>query len=115
MNAPDWVATSAAARLCRRTSTLKRRRGLASGTALPAAPLPGLHRAARMTRFIPSWVLRHPVAESAIQPLQAGDISEVERLLKSLPPPFDLTLDATAACAALPPDRASPLELSCSP
>jgi len=63
----------------------------------------------------PGLVLRHPMAESAIQPVRAGDFSEAERLLKVLPSPFDEHLDAAAACAASPPDRAPPLELSCSP
>jgi serine/tyrosine/threonine adenylyltransferase len=71
-------------------------------------------RAARMARANPKFVLRNHLAETAIQQAQAGDVSEVERLLKVLQAPFDEHPDAPAAYAALPPDWAHQLEVSCS-
>ena len=71
-------------------------------------------RAARMARANPKFVLRNHLAETAIQQAQAGDFSEVERLLKVLQSPFDEHPDAPAAYAALPPDWAQQLEVSCS-
>ena len=71
-------------------------------------------RAARMDRVNPKFVLRNHLAESAIQLAQAGDFSEVGRLLKVLSNPFDEQPEAPAAYAALPPDWAHQLEVSCS-
>ena len=71
-------------------------------------------RAARMDRVNPKFVLRNHLAESAIQSAQAGDFSEVHRLLKVLTSPYGEHPDAPAAYAALPPDWAHQLEVSCS-
>jgi uncharacterized protein YdiU (UPF0061 family) len=71
-------------------------------------------RAARMARANPKFVLRNHLAETAIQQAQAGDFSEIGRLLKVLQSPFDEHPDAPAAYAALPPDWAHHLEVSCS-
>ena len=71
-------------------------------------------RAARMDRVNPKFVLRNHLAESAIQSAQGGDFSEVHRLLNVLSKPYDEHPDAPAAYAALPPDWAHQLEVSCS-
>ena len=71
-------------------------------------------RAPRMDRANPKFVLRNHLAESAIRQAQAGDFSETDRLLKILQQPFDEHPDAPAAYAALPPEWAHQLEVSCS-
>jgi uncharacterized protein YdiU (UPF0061 family) len=71
-------------------------------------------RAARMAATNPKFVLRNHLAETAIRQAAAGDFSETERLLKVLAAPFDEHPDAPAAYAALPPDWAQHLEVSCS-
>ena len=71
-------------------------------------------RAVRMARANPKFVLRNHLAESAIRQAQAGDFSETERLLTVLATPFDDHPSAPAAYAALPPDWAHHLEVSCS-
>jgi uncharacterized protein YdiU (UPF0061 family) len=71
-------------------------------------------RAARMARANPKFVLRNHLAESAIRQAQAGDFSETHRLLNVLQTPFDEHPQAPAAYAALPPDWATHLEVSCS-
>ncbi len=71
-------------------------------------------RAARMDRANPKFVLRNHLAESAIRQAQAGDFSEVQRLLSVLQTPFDDHPEAPAAYAALPPDWSHQLEISCS-
>jgi len=70
-------------------------------------------RAARMNRVNPKYVLRNHLAETAIQQAQAGDMGEVQRLLKVLQRPYDEQAGAEH-CAALPPDWARQLEVSCS-
>jgi uncharacterized protein YdiU (UPF0061 family) len=71
-------------------------------------------RAARMDRINPKFVLRNHLAESAIRLAQGGDFSEVHRLLDVLSSPYDEHPDAPAAYAALPPNWAHQLEVSCS-
>ena len=71
-------------------------------------------RALRMDRVNPKFVLRNHLAESAIRAAQAGDFSEVHQLLKVLASPYDEHPNAPAAYAALPPDWAHQLEVSCS-
>lgn len=71
-------------------------------------------RAQRMDRVNPKFVLRNHLAESAIRLAQRGDFSEVQRLLAVLQQPFDEHPNAPAAYAALPPDWAHQLEVSCS-
>ena len=70
-------------------------------------------RAAAMNRVNPKYVLRNHLAETAIRHAKDKDFSEVERLLKVLSRPYD---DQPGAedYAALPPDWASGLEVSCS-
>lgn len=67
---------------------------------------------ARMLAVNPAVVLRNHLAEGAIRAAQAGDFGETERLLKVLSRPFDEP--ARPSDAALPPDWAHTLEVSCS-
>jgi uncharacterized protein YdiU (UPF0061 family) len=71
-------------------------------------------RAQRMNRANPKFVLRNHLAESAIRQAEAGDFSAVTRLLNVLQSPFDDHPGAPPAYAALPPDWAHQLEVSCS-
>ena len=70
-------------------------------------------RAAAMNRVNPSVVLRNHLAEAAIRQAQAGDFSEVQRLLKVLQTPFDEAHETTAD-ADFPPAWAEHIEVSCS-
>ncbi|MCO5107564.1 MAG: YdiU family protein [Burkholderiaceae bacterium] len=70
-------------------------------------------RAAAMNRVNPKYVLRNHLAEVAIRRAREGDYGEVERLLKVLERPCDEQPESEAY-AALPPDWASGLQLSCS-
>ena len=76
--------------------------------AAPAAQL-----GARMLRTNPHYVLRNHLAEQAIRQAQAGDFSEIDRLLNLLQSPFD-ERPGMAAYADFPPAWASQLEISCS-
>ena len=58
-------------------------------------------------------MLRNRTAETAIRHARDKDFSEVERLLAVLSRPFDEQPEAEAY-AALPPDWAAGLEVSCS-
>ncbi len=71
-------------------------------------------RAGRMDRANPKFVLRNHLAESAIRLAEGGDFSAVDSLLTVLHSPFDEHPQAPAAYAALPPDWAQQLEVSCS-
>ncbi|MEP6739016.1 MAG: protein adenylyltransferase SelO [Caldimonas sp.] len=70
-------------------------------------------RAARMNRVNPKYLLRNHLAEVAIRAATAGDFSEVERLRAVLQHPFDEQPES-APYAALPPDWAEHIEVSCS-
>jgi uncharacterized protein YdiU (UPF0061 family) len=70
-------------------------------------------RAIAMNRVNPKFVLRNHLAETAIRKAKETDFSEVERLAAVLRRPFDEQPEH-AAYAALPPDWASSLEVSCS-
>ncbi|HTN66439.1 MAG TPA: YdiU family protein [Burkholderiaceae bacterium] len=61
----------------------------------------------------PKYVLRNYLAQAAIEQAQRGDFSEVAKLLAVLEHPFDEQPEH-AGYAALPPDWASQLEVSCS-
>ncbi|MFN3860643.1 MAG: protein adenylyltransferase SelO [Roseateles sp.] len=67
---------------------------------------------ARMLAANPAVVLRNHLAEGAIRAAQAGDFGETDRLLKVLSRPFDEPENPSDA--ALPPDWARSLEVSCS-
>ena len=70
-------------------------------------------RQAAMCAASPKYVLRNWLAEGAIRKAQDGDFSEVGRLLACLRHPCDEQPEF-AHYAALPPDWASGLEVSCS-
>jgi uncharacterized protein YdiU (UPF0061 family) len=61
----------------------------------------------------PKYVLRNYLAQVAIEKAQNGDFDEVRRLLAVLERPFDDQPEHDSY-AALPPDWASHLEVSCS-
>jgi uncharacterized protein YdiU (UPF0061 family) len=72
-------------------------------------------RALRMSLVNPMFVLRNHLAEVAIREAQAGDFSEVQRLLKVLARPFDESDAATRErYAGFPPEWAQSIEVSCS-
>jgi uncharacterized protein YdiU (UPF0061 family) len=66
-----------------------------------------------MMRTNPKYILRNYLAQVAIERAQNGDYSEVSKLLSVLERPFDEQPE-NASYAALPPDWASHLEVSCS-
>jgi uncharacterized protein YdiU (UPF0061 family) len=70
-------------------------------------------RAAAMLAVNPKYVLRNHLAETAIRHARDKDFSEVDRLLAVLSRPFDEQPEAERY-AALPPDWAAGLEVSCS-
>lgn len=70
-------------------------------------------RAVSMLAVNPKYVLRNHLAEVAIQRAKEKDFSEVQRLLAVLSRPFDEQPEAESY-AALPPDWASGIEVSCS-
>jgi serine/tyrosine/threonine adenylyltransferase len=72
-------------------------------------------RALRMNGVNPKFVLRNHLAEVAIQKAEAGDFSEVGRLLNVLQRPFDeAPAGATESDAGFPPEWAQTIEVSCS-
>lgn len=74
---------------------------------------PDTRRRLAMQATNPKYVLRNYLAQVAIEKAQNKDFSEVARLLSILEKPFDEQPEH-AAYAALPPDWASRLEVSCS-
>lgn len=70
-------------------------------------------RRAAMDRVNPKYILRNHLAEIAIRQAQAGDDGEVRRLLRVLERPYDEQPE-NEAYAALPPDWAHSIEVSCS-
>jgi uncharacterized protein YdiU (UPF0061 family) len=70
-------------------------------------------RAIAMNRVNPKFILRNHLAETAIRRAKEKDFSELERLAAVLRRPFDEQPEHEAY-AALPPDWASSLEVSCS-
>ncbi len=70
-------------------------------------------RRAAMNRVNPKYILRNYLAQQAIERAQNGDFSEVTKLLAILEQPFD-DQPEHEAYAALPPDWAAHLEVSCS-
>ena len=66
----------------------------------------------RMLAVNPAVVLRNHLAEGAIRASERGDFTEIDRLLKVLSRPFDEP--ELPSDAALPPDWAQTLEVSCS-
>jgi len=66
-----------------------------------------------MNAVNPKYILRNYLAQIAIEKAQNKDFSEIARLLKVLEKPFDEQVE-NEHYAALPPDWASTLEVSCS-
>ena len=80
---------------------------------LAADPRDDAARREAMNRVNPKYVLRNHLAETAIQRTKEKDFSEVERLATVLRHPFDEQPEFEAY-AALPPEWASTLSVSCS-
>ena len=70
-------------------------------------------RRTRMRAVNPKYVLRNYLLQQAIERAQAGDFSEVNRLLELVQHPFDERPEFEDY-AALPPDWGKHLEISCS-
>jgi uncharacterized protein YdiU (UPF0061 family) len=70
-------------------------------------------RQARMDAVNPKYVLRNWLAQVAIEKAQQKDFSEIARLLEVLEHPYDEQPE-NEHYAALPPDWAAHLEVSCS-
>jgi serine/tyrosine/threonine adenylyltransferase len=80
---------------------------------LAQTPWPDDQRRAVMLASNPKYVLRNWLAESAIRQARNKDFSGIDRLLACLRRPFDEQPEFEAF-AALPPDWARHLEVSCS-
>ena len=80
---------------------------------LARTPWDDAERQAAMLAANPKYVLRNWLAETAIRKARDKDFSEVRRLLACLRKPYDEQPEY-ADYAALPPDWASGLEVSCS-
>jgi uncharacterized protein YdiU (UPF0061 family) len=72
-----------------------------------------VERRAAMNRVNPKYILRNYLAQQAIERAQNGDYALVRELLAVLEQPFDEQPEHEAH-AALPPDWAAHLEVSCS-
>ncbi len=70
-------------------------------------------RRAQMQAANPKYILRNYLAQRAIEQARGGDFSEVQRLHALLQRPFD-EQPGHEAYAALPPDWARDIEISCS-
>lgn len=70
-------------------------------------------RARAMDRVNPRFILRNHLAQHAIEQAEAGDCSEIERLLGILQRPFD-DQPEHAAYAEPPPDDSRSIRVSCS-
>ncbi len=70
-------------------------------------------RREQMMRTNPKYILRNYLAQVAIEHAQNGDFAEVRKLLSVLERPYDEQPE-NESYAALPPDWASHLEVSCS-
>lgn len=82
-------------------------------TRLGADSLDDAARREAMNRVNPKFVLRNHLAETAIRQAKEKDFSELERLAAVLRRPFDEQPE-NEAYAAMPPDWAGSLEVSCS-
>ncbi len=72
-----------------------------------------VERLVRMNAVNPKFVLRNHLAETAIRAAKAGDFGEIARLQTILARPFDEQPEHDAY-AAMPPDWATTLSVSCS-
>lgn len=78
-----------------------------------SAQIPAARQADLMLSTNPKFVLRNHLAEQAIRAAQRGDFSPVETLQRLLAHPFD-EHPGYEQYAALPPDWAASIEVSCS-
>ena len=72
-----------------------------------------LHRKLRMDQVNPKYILRNYLAQVAIAKATEGDFSEIDRLLTLLKNPYH-EQPGMERYAALPPDWAASIQLSCS-
>lgn len=70
-------------------------------------------RAARMNRINPKYVLRNHLLQTAITRAEGGDSSEIDRLFQLIQRPYDEQPEFESY-AALPPDWAQHISVSCS-
>ena len=70
-------------------------------------------RTKSMMSVNPLYVLRNHLAQQAIEAVQQGDASEIDRLMSVLKAPFQ-AIEGMQQYAALPPAWASSIEVSCS-
>ncbi len=70
-------------------------------------------RTAKMNRVNPKYVLRNHLAQAAIEKAEAGDASEIDRLMKLLRRPFDEQPEMEDYFAE-PPPSAQHISVSCS-
>ena len=75
--------------------------------------LPAKERLTQMQQCNPLYILRNHLAQTAIEQAQSGDYSELHRLHRVLQQPFTRQ-EGFEHYAALPPDWARELEISCS-
>jgi hypothetical protein len=80
---------------------------------LRAAPSGAAQRRAQMLASNPKYILRNYLAQNAIARAEAGDYTEIERLMDLLRRPFDEQPEREEY-AALPPEWSKRLEISCS-
>ena len=80
---------------------------------LEAEPRADAERRAAMNRANPKYILRNHLAQRAIEQASTGDFGEVRALHELLRRPYD-EQPGQARYAALPPDWASHIEVSCS-
>jgi serine/tyrosine/threonine adenylyltransferase len=80
---------------------------------LEAEPRPDAERRAAMDRANPKFVLRNHLAQEAIAKAEAGDFGELHALHGLLRRPYD-EQPLNERYAALPPDWARQIEVSCS-
>ena len=80
---------------------------------LEAEPRPDADRRAAMNGANPKYILRNHLAQRAIEQAGAGDFGEVRALHELLRRPYD-EQPHSVRYAALPPDWASHIEVSCS-
>lgn len=74
---------------------------------------PGFDRIQTMLGANPLYILRNHLAQRAIEAAQQGDASEIDRLMSLLTHPF-AAQSGMQSYAAIPPDWASHIEVSCS-
>lgn len=80
---------------------------------LNSEQIEGEQRARQMKKVNPKYILRNYLLQTAIEKAQQRDFSEIDHLLELLHKPFD-EQPANESYAALPPDWAQHISVSCS-